>query len=437
MVVFRRALYGDSCGSSRGRRVVAGYTREVARMAVRLRALLVAMGAIVLVVAGIWVGAAGGATRRADVLRVSGGDLIENLAVPSTGGGAEAAFTRTGGTVTAYVAVPLRFDRHGVAIRTRYVPVRTVPLAQASAMPVPVSGRLMRRATNRAGLAYFMFIARHNNKESVSLDTLPTMPVRGRGFVADAAMLRASTHRFLRFAPWHSLGRPGAVVARARGSAVPANNGPCGSRQIKHGLGNPKVGQIQTSQASYASGTFEYSTQADSNFDVGISYSSPNGNFSNGGNASVSNSLGGSGSLPVSWGTDEYVRDNQYWTEQQMQCASGSNSFSVYYTQSVGNTDVQNSDPNPPLDPWGRCSQAPSGPGILYPGASWSQDRNRAITLGLVGTLFGFNFSGWTGYTNGITISLHNKASNNELFFCGSGQLPNVPALYENNGSGQ
>jgi hypothetical protein len=437
----------------------------------RKGALTVVLVALTAVVASI-TSVAGGSTSR---YAWSKGNLIESLRLPVLHSALAATASGRSGTLTIWVEIPTRFDAHGLPTHFLAVPLRTERLSPAAVAAVPVTGRMVRRATDRHGLATYLFVARVGDREAVSVNTLPTM--KQFGVVAASPALRNATlGRPLQFSHWIDLHHAGSrssvrapgAPARA-GSAdsstpsttaaeptTPIPSGPAGSvgspgvvspdicqiKEVNSGEGNPKVGEFHTSYAydnGATAGTFEYETQADSTFTLGISSSETSG-FSAGGSYTVDNSFAGDGSYEVPVSRDMYLHDHQYWEELWYPPGCGG-VYEVSYYQSAGDVDYNASEEfSAGTDPWGRCGLDPNGKAEIQPGASWGSTRGQAYTFGAsddwAGTLFGFGISGSTGYTKTITIKYAVNRTTQNFFVCGTAPLPDTPVVWENDGNG-
>lgn len=187
-----------------------------------------------------------------------------------------------------------------------------------------------------------------------------------------------------------------------------------------------RLGELHVANGTGATGTFEYTTKADSVFTVGMS-TDGGSTWSANGTATVSNSIGTSGSVARGQGYVRYIQGHLYYGHyHQTGCAP---KLMVRATRAVG--DATDGTNTPPTNPYGSCHADPYGLGTEGPHGGWSADTSKAKSYDGVASLWGFSFGGHTGYTSDIKISLYNS-SGTAYYFCGTKYLPGVPVVYNN-----
>lgn len=189
-----------------------------------------------------------------------------------------------------------------------------------------------------------------------------------------------------------------------------------------------RIGEIHTDQS--VNETFEYHTQEDTTLSVGYSESAGSG-YSGHGSLTISGSMAGSGSFPVTPETLRYADGDMYYQRYEfipgIECDP--QGFKVQVDHAIGDAFLGSQSPAP--NPYLGCrGYDPHGYAHLNPkGGIFSTDRSRALSYSADATIFGFNFGGSTGFTNDIYQSYVNHSAGAQ-YVCGTASMPDTPVIY-------
>jgi hypothetical protein len=174
-------------------------------------------------------------------------------------------------------------------------------------------------------------------------------------------------------------------------------------------------------------GTYSYSTAADSDLSVGFSSSSDTGPWSSGGTYDMTNSIGSGGSVThTNWYL--YTDSHVYYGQFAVYGCPG-----IYYMtagyDAVG--DVYDGINHPGINPYGYCDDDPNGYATVnIDGGTYFTQRQQAANYSVVAQLFGFSFSGTTGYSSTNEIEWVNNSPTYYSFVCGTSLVNESPILY-------
>lgn len=196
-----------------------------------------------------------------------------------------------------------------------------------------------------------------------------------------------------------------------------------------------RIGEIHVADTSGLSMRWNYYNTSDTDLSVGISTSSDTGGWSNNGTYTTSNSLGTGSGFTAPKGTLIYSDGDMYyqrylWTGGAPLCHYWTNQV----TSAVGDSREGTNSPN--RNPYGGCSPGtdPLGYAQIDPhNGSFSTDRATAQGYSDDATLFGFSFSGHTGFTSSIHHEYdYNNPGGGYSYVCGggSGKMSNSSILY-------
>jgi hypothetical protein len=329
------------------------------------------------------------------------------------------------GYVVVYLEVSSDFNGIGVPQKLEDVPLATVPLSRTGTLQIklPVTKEVLANASS--GLADYTFVAWFGNHLASSEASLPVAPKPGN----DAAAMRGSIPTIM-FSPFEN----------ATSSGVPAPEPPPCFYNA-HGKSVEKtnlIGQMQDSAAKGSKVDWEYSSEADSTFGVGVS-NNPTKHFSEAGSFTITNSISGSGGFTAGAGFNRFIYGHFYrqryaGTAPQPFC---SYHYKVKFVKSVGDAfSASAAAKHPPIDQYGQCSDDPNGVATMNPHTGhWDSDRGKAKTYSSAATIFNLSVSGSTGYTDDIHISYTNNTKHLE-YVCGNAQLPDAPILWSNDRQG-
>jgi len=194
---------------------------------------------------------------------------------------------------------------------------------------------------------------------------------------------------------------------------------------------------MQDSSARLNKVTWEYATQSDSTFGVGVS-DSPTKGYTEGGSFTITNSMGGSGGFTAGPGFNRFVYGHFFRQRYQIAALNPicSPLYMAKFVSSVGDSFAPRQRSTPRKDPYRRCRRDPHGLATVNPHGHWDQDRGKAVTYSAAATIFNLSVSGSTGYTNTININYQNN-SNLGVFVCGNAQPQIAPILWSNNSQGR
>jgi hypothetical protein len=329
------------------------------------------------------------------------------------------------GYVVVYLEISEDFNKLGVPQKLEDVPLTTIPVSRAGILQIklPVTEEVLENTSS--GLADYTFIAWFGNHLASSEASVPVSPEPGN----DAAAMRGSIPTIM-FSPFE----------RATSQGVPAPKPPPCFYNA-HGKSVEKtnlIGQMQDSAARGSKVEWEYSSEADSTFGVGVS-NNPTKHFNESGSFTITNSISGSGGFTAGAGFNRFVyghfyRQRYVGTAPQPFC---SYHYKVKFVKSVGDSfSASGSAKHPPVDQYGQCSNDPNGVATMNAnGGHWDRDRGKAKTYSSAATIFNLNVSGSTGYTDDIHIRYTDNTKHRE-YVCGNAQLPDAPILWSNDSQG-
>ncbi|MGO9161495.1 MAG: hypothetical protein ACLP7J_12405 [Streptosporangiaceae bacterium] len=330
--------------------------------------------------------------------------------------------------VQADLEIATRVSVIGVPRKLTDVPLVTVTVSGAGThrIDAPVTAEVLRHAAS--GLATFEFFARFGDREATSMASLPVAP--GPDAAASAAGLASLGATTVTFSPFRTVPavRPDVVpppcVWTADGSPVEKSN---------------RIGQMQDSSGRGSKAAWNYSTEADSTFGVGVS-GSLTANYSGDGSLTITNSIGASGGFTAGADFNRFVYGHFYRQRYESDMYLGhpicGHRYKTEYTTAVGDSYPQGTK-KPGKDPYGRCSRDPYGLARMRAhGGYYDSDRGHATKYSGAAAMFNISVSGQTGYTNDIHIDLANNSSRTE-YACGNADLPDAPKLWSNNSLGR
>ena len=191
-----------------------------------------------------------------------------------------------------------------------------------------------------------------------------------------------------------------------------------------------RIGEIHVANLTGATDKYEFVNQADSTISVGFS-GAPGSGFSAGGSITLTNSMGTNGGFTAGPGTIKYVDGHIYYQRYQNNGAADCppDLYKAQAENVVGDAYEGTNSPKP--NPWGNCSNDPHGLAKMQShGGFFDTDLGKAEGYSGIATVWGFGFSGSTGFTTDIK---HNYSDNGtvDMYVCGSKAMPDVPVLYE------
>lgn len=188
-----------------------------------------------------------------------------------------------------------------------------------------------------------------------------------------------------------------------------------------------RINQIHVNQANGLTLRFEYHTQADTTLSVGESETGEKG-WTASGSVTVTNSMGSNGGFTVGDGVLFYVDGHMYYQKYAgtYDCPKP---FKVQVDHAAG--DAFEGDQNPKPNPYGGCygKTDPFGSVELNPHGYFDSDHSTAAGYDGAATVWGFSFSGHTGFTKDIEENYTNNDSDNQ-YLCGTTYMPGVPIIY-------
>ncbi|HVX47370.1 MAG TPA: hypothetical protein VHC49_25990 [Mycobacteriales bacterium] len=185
-----------------------------------------------------------------------------------------------------------------------------------------------------------------------------------------------------------------------------------------------RIGEAHVAALSGMSVRFVYSVQEDTTTSVGAKV---NGNhWSVDGSKKLSGSMGTSSSVAYGAGKVAYVNSHFMYRESwvpEYTCSDNDWMYSTYPISSIGDTFT---GPNKPgTNPWHTCSRAPWHGTIEPVTGKYNKNKGEGTSYGVISNVFGFSFSGHTGWTANIRLEYANTNRTKRTFVCGVGKGPN------------
>jgi hypothetical protein len=171
------------------------------------------------------------------------------------------------------------------------------------------------------------------------------------------------------------------------------------------------IGEAHVANTPGVTDTFEFSTENDET--VGVAFDE-DGQLSESGSVTLTNSIKGNGGHTFTQGQVVYVSDDTIYQEY-----AGCNQFAgVYYSEAVGSEDdVLNDGGSPAANPWGGCQNDPLH-AILQGGSYWDYDQSTAHTYSGAVSLLGFGVSASDGFTTSIDHDYVSAKGSKTTYIC-------------------
>lgn len=330
------------------------------------------------------------------------------------------------GSVKVDLEIAEKYDKLGIPQKLVDKPLITIslPAAGTQHINVPVTSLVLKHASS--GLATYEFFAWFGDHEATAMASLPVAPARGNAAATLPKPVAVTFSPFVIRNPMPDRPVPPPCVWLANGKVKERSN---------------LIGQMQVSNSRGSSADWDYSTEADSTFEVGVS-DSIDKHYSLDGHFSITTKMGGSGGFTGGPGFNRFVYGH-FYRQRYISPTFGSPPFPVcghnyktYYPNAVGDSYPQGKK-RPRKDPYGRCTSDPFGLAEMTPRSGhYDSDRGHATDYSAAATIYDLTVSGQTGYTKDIRIGYHNHSRRTE-FVCGNGTLPDAPKLWSNNSQGK
>jgi hypothetical protein len=175
-----------------------------------------------------------------------------------------------------------------------------------------------------------------------------------------------------------------------------------------------RIGRLSVAKVRGASATFTDTNTADNTVSVGFQTGTK---WTADGSATVTNSIGTTGTLNRGPGYHNYLRGHIYLGEYLLggKFCTKPGEY-IWVTSSVG--DVTSSRAAAPGNPWGNCARDPHGDAFVGPNGSWGRDRSRSSTISGSGGWMGFTFGQSNGFTTDVNESW--QAGRRGTYVCGN-----------------
>jgi hypothetical protein len=339
-----------------------------------------------------------------------------------------------GGSATVVVEAELagNVNATGVPQTLEDVPVATQAITTPGfSVPAPSSATLDQAEQQGHGNVNFSIIVVSGTSMTSQYVPAPLTPAAAPGNTAALAVLAAHVIEVPAFPAYRTVS-----AAATQFTAPPEAVSGCTWRAWGGEYQDAtRIGEIHVASATGLTDRFVFSNTNDLTITMGLSAGDPNGDFTESGSITLTNSLSGGGGTTFPAGTVQYANDDAIYQEYQGngELCPGWPSTTPYKVQAVGSEDdVFHGTNTPPVNPWGGCLNDPLH-AKLPPHASWYQDLSKAEYYSGIATYLGFQFGGSDGFTTDVQHYYTSTPSSPTTYICGPKDglsAPDAPILY-------
>jgi hypothetical protein len=328
--------------------------------------------------------------------------------------------------------VPEHYNKLGIPQKLVDIAVAAIPVSGGGQrqLQVPVTKEVLKHTSS--GYADYVFWAVFGNQEATSEESLPVAPAPGNDAHFTVGMPRVT------FTPYEAAVAPAApgtphcicptCILEAVGKQFESSN---------------LIGQMQSAAGKGSEADYEYKSEADSTFGVGVSLDYKS-HYHLDGHFHITNSISDDGGSHAGPSFNRFIYGHFYRqryenseTNPNGKPACGYQ-WKIKFVSAVGDVyEAGKKVKRPALDPWGRCANDPYGLAEMDPsGGHYGTDRGNATDYDASASIYNLTVDGQTGYTNDIHIEYTNNSKLSE-YVCGNNFLPNAPILWSNNDAGR
>lgn len=194
-----------------------------------------------------------------------------------------------------------------------------------------------------------------------------------------------------------------------------------------------RIGEMHLAKLDGMTSRFVYSVEADSDISTGFHVTGKNWEIS--GSKHVSERMAAEGGVKFHGvGARRYVNSHFIYRLRwvpQFTCDENQWMYSTFEYDSVG--DAFRGPNRPGGNPTGQCHGRPWYGKVEPDGGTYSKTRGEGTSYGQMADLFGFSYSGHTGWTTHVRLNYHNSNQHKASYVCGDASQPKYAHTIYNN----